>query len=276
MYMSGKLKKSTANVGFKITRRKLFRQYIGVPFLFGKLKKSFPDFGIKDTLSMLFRYYIGAPLFHQKNIFGATLSRQIIEYFDGHLLQNTKSLKGFLGFGLIHYALITNTRPKRILCIGSKKGFIPAMCAMACRDMNYGHVDFVDAGYSDTDENSNQHWGGIGLWRDVNPKDHFSFLDLSPYITTHVMTTRDFFRTNRTKYQYIYIDGDHTYEGVKHDYLKAWPHLETNGYMVFHDIRVKHIKDQLTYGVGKLWQEMKDCNKVTLDVAAGLGIVQKK
>ncbi len=274
--MSNKRTKNNFIPRTKKIFNKLFRRYVAVPFLYGNLAKSMPELGFTDTIRMLLRHYVRVPWFGQKYLFNVRFNHDIIEYYDGYLLQNTKSSKGFLGFGLMHYALITNTRPKRVLCIGSKKGFIPAMCAMACRDMKYGHVDFVDAGYSDADENSNQHWGGVGLWRNVNPKHHFSFLELSPYITTHVMTTKDFFRKNREKYQYIYIDGDHTYEGVKHDYLKAWPHLEVNGYMVFHDTRVQHIKDQLPYGVGKLWQEIKSHNKITFDVAAGLGIIQKK
>lgn len=274
--MFSKRAKKIVTTDIKKTFNILFRRYIGVPFLYGKLAKSIPELGFKDTIRILFRHYVRVPLLRQRHMFNVRFNHDIIEYFDGYLLQNAKSSKGFLGFGLIHYAMITNIRPKRVLCIGSKKGFIPAMCAMACRDIKYGHVDFVDAGYSDTDENSNQHWGGVGLWRSVNPKHHFSFLELSSYITTHVMTTKDFFRTNRETYQYIYIDGDHTYEGVKYDYLKAWPHLEVNGYMVFHDTRVQHIKDQLPYGVGKLWQEIKSHNKITFDVAAGLGIVQKK
>ena len=240
--------------------------------MLSKLAKSVSDLGLKDVARILFRHHVRAPLFHQTHIFDTALSHEVIEYFDGYQLQNADSSAGFLGFGLVHYALIANNRPKRILCIGSKKGFVPAMCAMACRDMGVGHVDFVDAGYSESD--GKRQWGGIGLWRSQKPEHHFSFLGLTPYITTYVMTTQEFFRTNRPKYQYIYIDGDHTYNGVKNDYLAAWKHLDKHGIISFHDTKVKRMSGQPAYGVWKLWKELSG-NKIVFDVAGGLGIIQK-
>lgn len=237
-----------------------------------KLAKSVFGLGLKDTMRILFRHHIRAPMFHQVGMFNPSIGHEIVEYFDGYQLQNADSSTGFLGFGLLHYSLIANTHPKKILCIGSKKGFVPALCAMACRDTGIGHVDFVDAGYSETD--GSQQWGGIGLWRSQKPEYHFSFLGLSPYISTYVMTTKEFFRTNTSRYQYIYIDGDHTYNGVKSDYVSAWKHLDKHGYMSFHDTKVKHMPGQPAYGVGKLWKELSG-NKILVDVAGGLGIIQK-
>jgi hypothetical protein len=40
-------------------------------------------------------------------------------------------------------------RPKRVLCVGSRYGYIPAICAYACKENNYGVVDFVDAGFDE-------------------------------------------------------------------------------------------------------------------------------
>lgn len=237
-----------------------------------KLAKSVAGLGIRDTIKILFRHHISVPLFGVDHIFNKRINHEIIEYFDGYQLQNADSSTGFLGFGLLHYSLVANTRPKRILCIGSKKGFVPAMCAMACRDIGFGQVDFVDAGYSESD--GKQQWGGIGLWRSQNPLHHFSFLNLAPYINVHVMTTREFFRKNTSRYQYIYVDGDHTYAGVKEDYVSAWKHLDKNGYMSFHDVTVRKMPGQPSYGVWKLWKELSG-NKILFNHAGGLGIIQK-
>lgn len=240
--------------------------------MLSKLAKSISGLGLRDAVRILFRHHVRTPLLGQPRVFNAALSHEVIEYFDGYQLQNADASTGFLGFGLIHYSLIANCRPKRILCIGSKKGFVPAMCAMACRDIGAGHVDFVDAGYSELD--GKQQWGGIGLWRAQDPKHHFSFLGLEQYITTHVMTTQEFFRKNASRYQYIYVDGDHTYGGVKDDYVSAWKHLDPHGYMSFHDTKVRRMPGQPAYGVWKLWKELSG-NKILLDVAGGLGIIQK-
>lgn len=237
-----------------------------------KLAKSISGLGLKDAVRILFRHHIRVPLFHQSDIFNRPLAHEIVEYFDGYQLQNADSSAGFLGFGLLHYSMISNSHPKRILCIGSKKGFVPAMCALACRDMKAGHIDFVDAGFSESD--GIQQWGGIGLWRSQNPKYHFSFIGLEPYITTHVMTTQNFFRRNKTRYQYIYIDGDHTYAGVKNDYVSAWKHLDRNGLMCFHDTSVRRMPGQPEYGVWKLWKELSG-GKIIFNTAGGLGVIQK-
>lgn len=40
----------------------------------------------------------------------------------------------------------------------------------------------------------------------------------------------------------LLIDGDHTYEGVKHDYLKFAPLVKQGGYIIMHDFHLPGIK----------------------------------
>ncbi|MFZ5534677.1 MAG: class I SAM-dependent methyltransferase [Patescibacteria group bacterium] len=231
------------------------------------------DLGVRDRLRILFRHYILHPLFG--DMFTNTeLIHELIEYYDGYQLQNANSKKGILGFGLIHYALITNLRPRRLLCIGSKKGFVPAICALACKHNGFGKVDFVDAGYGESDA-TNQ-WGGVSLWRRINPRSHFSFLGLDAFIQPFIMTTKEFIKREKHRYQYIHVDGDHSYEGVKNDVLGVWPRLSKNGYLVLHDVTVRHMNNQPDYGVWRLWNEISGANKILVDQSAGLGIIQKK
>lgn len=203
-------------------------------------------------------------------------AKKIVIYFNGDSGHQTDPDTGNLGFGYIHYALIRNTKPNKILCIGSRKGYIPAICALACRDNNKGHVDFVDAGY---DSDNKNHWSGIGWWKKINPDKHFSFLNLNTVISTYVMTTKEYIQKypNRT-YDYIYIDGDHSYEGVKLDYHLFWPKLTKYGFMVFHDVYVKYTKNLGYFGVWRLWKELKNKNKIVFPFPkdSGLGIIQKR
>ena len=213
-------------------------------------------------------------------LFSPRVAKKLIKYYGGNSGHNLDWSRGELGYGLIHYALISNLRPKRVLCIGSTKGFIPAICALSCKDNKKGHVDFVDAGY---DKRHPNHWGGIGFWKKVDTKKHFKYLGLSHWITTHVMTSEEFASMGAERiWQYIYIDADHSYRGVKKDYKLFWPRLEKGGFMVFHDVLLKKHPKHKNFGVWKFWQELPNDNKITIPfthskvLPSGLGILQKK
>ncbi len=75
--------------------------------------------------------------------------------------------KADLGYGWIHYGLIRQQKPKKLLCVGSRYGFIPSLMAQACKDNNFGKVDFIDAGYGDKDLNN---WTGVGYWKTAKGK----------------------------------------------------------------------------------------------------------
>ncbi len=198
----------------------------------------------------------------------------LIKYFDGHLGHGAITANGNLGFGLIHASFINSLQPERVLVIGSKQGYIPAICGLACKAIKKGKVDFVDAGYGAEDDNN---WGGTSFWKDNDPDEHFSIWELNKYIDTYVMTSAQYAKKfPKRKYQYIYVDGDHSYEGVKKDYRLFWPKLASGGFMVFHDIKTKGTHHDVEFGVWKFWNELKDKNKIEfVDGVNALGIVQK-
>lgn len=212
-------------------------------------------------------------------ISGRTASR-LKKYFRGNTGHNFDlGHKGDLGYGLVHYALIRNLKPQRVLCIGSGYGFIPAICAQACKENSLGQVDFVDAGYGRKDKNN---WGGTGFWRRINPEKYFARMGLSRWVSTYVMTSQDFIDLGPArKWGYIYVDANHSYKGVKSDYTNYWPRLEKGGYMVFHDILIKSGTSNLNYGVGRFWNEIDLKSKLVIPFTipwgtpSGLGILQK-
>lgn len=60
------------------------------------------------------------------------------------------------------------------------------------------------------------------------------------------------------KVDILFIDGDHTYEGVKQDFINYYDLVKENGFIIFHDIvDSKHHRD---YGcvVSILWNEIKN------------------
>lgn len=211
----------------------------------------------------------------QQSLLKRPISKTLITRYNGDEGHNINTTQYFLGFGLIHYALVRNLRPKRILCVGSRKGYVPAIVALACKDNGMGHVDFVDAGYGP--EEPTKHWSGIGFWKKANAKKHFGSIGVDRFITTHVMTTREFADTYpKNRYQYIYLDGDHSYEGITLDYSLFWPRLEKGGLMTFHDVVAHGYLDKGLFGIWKFWRELKE-NKIIFPFPkdSGFGIVQK-
>jgi predicted O-methyltransferase YrrM len=54
---------------------------------------------------------------------------------------------------------------------------------------------------------------------------------------------------------YLFIDGDHTYEGVKKDFEMYSPLVRSGGLVAFHDV-AEH-RRELDCGVDKFWNEIK-------------------
>lgn len=182
-------------------------------------------------------------------------------------------MKADLGYGWIHYCLVRAIKPRRILCIGSRHGYVPALLAQACKDNNHGLVDFVDPGYGQGEKN---HWTGVGLWKTERGKNLFKNYGLGRWIRLFVLTSKDFSKKYKRQYQYIYIDGDHSYKGVSLDFELFWPRLKNNGFMVFHDVSIKDPKPEGVYGVHKLWKEISKQGGFTFPFEdSGLGVLQK-
>jgi hypothetical protein len=187
--------------------------------------------------------------------------------------------RGGLGYGWIHYSLIRLLKPKNVLCIGSRYGFIPAVCAMACKDNNIGMVDFVDAGFDIDDyDGPGEHWGGVGLWKRCNPKKYFGKFKLSDFIKLWVIKSDEYWRkNNKLRYGYVHVDGDHSYEGVKRDFEMFWPLVEKGGFLAIHDIGSPD-RDGNVYGTRIFWSELKKSQKyqlIEIQEDPGVGIVQK-
>jgi predicted O-methyltransferase YrrM len=67
---------------------------------------------------------------------------------------------------------------------------------------------------------------------------------------------KDFFEDKPL--DYLFIDGDHTYDGVKQDFEMYSPMVRPGGIIVFHDI-VEHPSS--TCKVDKFWAEVKQGRK---------------
>ena len=226
--------------------------------------------GIKTAILNYLRYKVPKKISNDWHIW------QLMRHFQaderGH---QANTQQADLGYGWIHYGLIRQQKPKKLLCIGSRYGFVPAVMAQACKDNEGGIVDFVDAGYGESDKN---HWTGKAYWKTKPGLQCFEKFGLEKNIKIFVKTTQEFAQINKKRtYDYIYIDGDHSYKGASLDYRLFWPKLKKGGFMVFHDVSVTGTLPEGEYGVGKLFNKIKQ-NQPHLIInfpISGLGILQK-
>lgn len=198
--------------------------------------------------------------------------------------QNIDSHTSSLGYGLLQYAMIRNQRPQTVLCVGSMYGFIPYMLAKACEDNRRGHVYFVDAGYDIAKpKNRKDHFFGQGFWRKSGALKHFDYLLHNPeqYLSLHVMTSEAFAgKYPRLAFDYIYLDGDHSYKGVKRDIGLFWGRLRKGGYLCLHDISYDRPDSKISIEMKKAWSEIvaKTGKNQVIEFTnnySGLGFIKK-
>jgi autotransporter strand-loop-strand O-heptosyltransferase len=63
------------------------------------------------------------------------------------------------------------------------------------------------------------------------------------------------------KVDFLFIDGDHTYEGVKQDYEMYKEFVKVGGWIGFHDIKSTDFHHSVNCMVDKFWNEI-NCNKI--------------
>lgn len=82
-------------------------------------------------------------------------------------------------------------------------------------------------------------------------------------------------KTN-TIYDMLFIDGDHSYEGVKADYDNFIGNVRPGGFVAFHDIKDSHLHRKQNCWVSRFWQEIRGENYVefcdTREEWGGIGV----
>jgi len=145
-----------------------------------------------------------------------------------------------LGDGLLVYSVIQHMRAKNCVCIGSGGGYVP-------RIMTQARIDLWEQGIFEGDSDMN--WGDIGstfvvdacngVGGNTDLKDETSFYRQKFYPRLIKETSErayyDFFVKHDIKIDVLFIDGDHSYEGVKLDFELYSKLLNDKGVIFIHD-----------------------------------------
>lgn len=145
-----------------------------------------------------------------------------------------------MGDGMLVYSFIQFIRAKVCVCIGSGGGFIP-------RIMTQSRHDLWEQGIFEG--NSQNEWGdigttiivdaanGIGGFTDWTEENSFLRYNFQPQLIleTSEKAFYDYFVRQDIKIDYLHIDGDHSYEGVKKDFELYSTIMSENGLITIHD-----------------------------------------
>ena len=204
-----------------------------------------------------------------------------------------------LGFGLIYYSFIRVLRPENTVVVGSKAGFSPIMIATAVKDNEgvgvgkiecyktsnidnekLGKVFFVDPSYS-INRGDNNHWCGIGHWDNEDKVNSFwKEYNVEDIVEHYKMTSKSFVEEDYcpNDIDLVYIDGDHSYEGIQLDIQLFYPKLKRNGIIILHDVDpMLPMLDPNTGGFELFSNLSTDMfEKIRIPVFPGLAILRKK
>lgn len=145
-----------------------------------------------------------------------------------------------LGDGIMVYSIIQHMKAKNCVCIGSGGGYIPRIMTQARIDLYTSKI---------FEGNPDYNWGdigatyvvdacnGIGGPSDLENEDSFYRTHFYPRFIkeTSERAYYDFFVREDIKIDFLFIDGNHTYEGVKIDFELYSQILSENGVIMMHD-----------------------------------------
>jgi predicted O-methyltransferase YrrM len=175
------------------------------------------------------------------------------------------------------YGIARTLRPACIVEIGSARGRSTCALALACRQNNSGRVFAIDphtpTAWSDTGAETNTY---------EFLREKLQRYGLQDYCEIIRSTSQEALANWTRKIDMAFIDGDHTYEGVKTDFELCRPHLTEHALVVFHDTIWEHRLDdpntRPNIGVPRFLEELKQggYQSVTLFSPPGLSIVQAR
>jgi predicted O-methyltransferase YrrM len=188
-----------------------------------------------------------------------------------------------LGFGFLYYGLVRTLRPKHVVVVGSGFGFSVVCLALALKDNGEGALSFVDPSYSVLKHGPLRTVGGTSQWDDPSGvQAHFRRFGVEQIVTHFKMTSAEFFsgyaQRALPQIDLAFIDGNHSYEDVRHDFLAALAHTRRNSYLLLHDTNI-YIRELLRHAGVKRWlreigRQREQFETVDFPFSSGVALVR--
>ena len=181
---------------------------------------------------------------------------------------------GDLGAGILYYAFAYALKARVCVCLGSGGGFVPRLMRQAQRDLaiDPARTILVDGGPNVTPERR-EIWGSPS-WVDPASTFRTNYPDVEILLMLTADAFRDVFQPQRIAIDYLHIDADHHYEGVKRDWELFHPVVADHGVITFHDT----VNYREPCGVPRLVDEIRTSGEyevLNLPVAYGTAAVKR-
>lgn len=174
---------------------------------------------------------------------------------------------------LLH-GLVRSMKPNLCVEIGSARGRSACFIGLALKDNGRGKLIAIDP-HKPTEWNDSDSVDTISVIR-----DNIRYLGIEKQVEIRRQTSAEAAQGWADRIDLIFIDGDHSYEGVKRDWHLFSPHLAEFGVAVFHDT----MWDQPPYqnqartdmDVPRFLDELREDGYpvITLDQDYGVSLVQ--
>ncbi len=162
-----------------------------------------------------------------------------------------------LGFGFLYYGLVRTLRPKHVVVIGSGFGFSVVCLALGLKDNESGVLTFVDPSFSLLADGPFRTIGGTSQWDNPQKvRDHYARFGVGHIVTHHRQTSEAFFgdyaKHGLPPIDVAFIDGNHSYGAVRHDFLAVLRQARRNSYLLLHDTNI-YVREFLRHAGVKRW-----------------------
>ncbi len=144
------------------------------------------------------------------------------------------------------YSLVFGLRPRRVLEIGTFKGGSADVICAALDDLDQGRIYCVDPEPRLSSEVRDRLAHRMELIAEASP-----------------LAVEKARKAAGGQFDFAFIDGDHSTEGLLRDIEIALEHLEPGSHLVFHDSHFVEVEDGLHQAVRR-WPEVIDCGELSL------------
>jgi Methyltransferase domain len=179
-----------------------------------------------------------------------------------------------LGAGMLYYALTYSLRAPVCVCLGSGGGFVPRMMRQAQRDLRLepSRTILVD-GAENVPPEKREIWGSPS-WVAEDSWFRKQFPDVEIVVSLTKTAHEEFFVPSGIEIDYLHIDADHHYEGVRLDFDLFAPLVRDDGVITLHD----SVNYREPCGVPQLVEELRRDGRyavVEFPIRYGTALVQK-